>query len=178
MRPRLFSPSQELSIIAEYASGASLDLVAFKYGTSRSTIARTLQRHGSTARNAAKLASERCGEKHPFFGKKRPEIGPKIRANRRSYKGENSPSWKGGKYQQANGYIQVHSPTHPHRNKMGYVLEHRLVMEKHLGRLLQPIEVVHHINRKVNDNRVENLKLFSNNGEHKKFEARLKGERL
>lgn len=91
-------------------------------------------------------------------GRKMPEIS-----------GKNHPRWKGGVKIKTSGYILIQNTDHPHHNKQGYVPEHRLVMEKHLGRYLHPKEVVHHINEIISDNRLENLQLFKNNGEHMSY---------
>lgn len=86
----------------------------------------------------------------------------------RNRSGENNPNWKGGR-KKRDGYILIWNPKHPHCSGKSYVLEHRLVMEKHLGRYLKPEERVHHKNGIKDDNRIENLTLFKNIGEHFKF---------
>ena len=87
--------------------------------------------------------------------------------------GKKSSNWKGGKIKQARGYVLIYSPDHPLRDSNKYVLDHRLLMEKHLGRYLTPKEVVHHINGDTADNRIENLKLFANQSEHLKHDVPL-----
>lgn len=72
----------------------------------------------------------------------------------------------GGRRINGQGYVEIWSPYHPYVRGKGYVKEHRLVMEKHLKRFLDPKEVVHHKNGNKLDNRIENLELFESNGVH------------
>lgn len=73
-----------------------------------------------------------------------------------------NPSKYGGAIKKrSDGYISVYIPSHPLANKDGYVMEHRLVMEEHIGRFLQEDEVVHHKNHNRSDNRLENLQLMT-----------------
>lgn len=75
-------------------------------------------------------------------------------------KEENNNNWRGGKVTLKGGYIGIRCVGHPKASKKGhYVSEHRLIMEKHLGRYLKENETVHHINRIKDDNRIENLML-------------------
>jgi len=84
--------------------------------------------------------------------------------------GKNHWNWKGGKILRR-GYILIRNPEHPNSCN-GYILEHRFLVEKHIGRYLGKHEIVHHINGNPRDNRIDNLKLCSSVGEHLKHHYR------
>lgn len=59
----------------------------------------------------------------------------------------------------ASGY--VHAYLWGSNNSQSTVAYHRIVMQDHLGRELLPHETIHHINGVKDDNRLENLELWS-----------------
>jgi hypothetical protein len=75
--------------------------------------------------------------------------------------GEHTRGWKGGRRAMQNGYIVLHRPDHPNVMSDGYVLEHVVVMSAFLERPLQKGETVHHRNGRRDDNRIENLELWT-----------------
>jgi len=90
-------------------------------------------------------------------------------------KGEKCINYNGGT-QIYNGYLAILLPEHPFANKRGYIYEHRIIMEKRIGRYLTTQEVVHHINFNKKDNSDENLMLFSTDEEHRKYHSILRKE--
>lgn len=103
-----------------------------------------------------KLSEAQRGEKHHNWGKKLSAATKRKMSEARQ--GEKNPNWKGGRVRQ-NGYILIKAPGHPRADVNGYVREHRLTVERALGRYLRADELVHHINSIRDDNRLENLQL-------------------
>lgn len=58
-------------------------------------------------------------------------------------------------------YLYAKVKDHPRATKNGYVLEHRIVVEKSLGRYLLPTEVVHHKDEDKHNNCISNLQVMS-----------------
>ena len=88
----------------------------------------------------------------------------------------NRPDWESKKAIDKDGYIRIrllpNDFFYPTARKNGWILEHRLVMAKYLGRNLHSWEIVHHKGIRYlgienrQDNLEDNLALSSSLGEH------------
>ena len=90
-------------------------------------------------------------------------LGARMRTSASgSLSGDKNPKWNGGRSIDRGGYVRVRSGGKPKA-------EHRVVMERELGRPLESSEIVHHKNRYKTDNRPENLELIESNSLHVKM---------
>lgn len=139
------TPGQIEEMIAAYALGENTQSLGRRYGVHDATVARYLRAAGVEIRPAG----FQMGEAHH--------------------------AWTGGRVPTEAGYVNVLVyPDDPHygmaqvksHNANGgrYVLEHRLVMARHLGRLLTENETVHHVDdRDRQNNDISNLQLRQGN---------------
>lgn len=79
--------------------------------------------------------------------------------------GKKSIAWKGGITHTSQGYVEERYA--PYKKN----LQHRLVMEKHLGRKLDRFEIVHHKDFVKTNNSIENLEVMSI-GEHNSLHSK------
>lgn len=127
-----------------YADGATCKEIGQRFDVGPRAVAAWLQHHG-IARRSRSL---------------------RLRGNRNG-------SWNGGRALHKDGYVYLKAPGHPRTTRGGYVLEHILVAEKMLARLLAPGEIVHHRNEIRFDNRPENLEVMTRKTHQRHHRAKL-----
>lgn len=117
-----------------------------------------------------KLSKETCKKKSDSlkkaFKEGKMEYMKKVwLKNGKRWRSEQNPRWKPiGSKRHSHGYVLV-------KTKDGWEREHRLIMEKYIGRKLKKNEITHHINGEKDDNRIENLKLMTSK-EHKSLHTK------
>ncbi len=104
----------------------------------------------------------------PWIKGKTKENNEIVRRISENMKGKNNPNYgkKGKRRIYRYGYIYIYKPEHPNCINLGYIAEHRLIMEKKLKRYLTKKELVHHINGIRDDNRIKNLICLTSSKHH------------
>lgn len=123
----------------------------------------------------SKVISARYGVAKGTILRRMRELSIPLRDRSTALQGEYRPGphWKDGRRKRGD-YIAIlvrpDDPFYPMATKSGYVLEHRLVMARHLGRPLLRTEIVHHRpDVAKDDNRIEVLYLMPNPSDHSKL---------
>lgn len=156
------------SMMADYATGNyTIVMIGKKYGMSVGKAYKMLLDAGCNfTRKWRKPMSEESRQKisQRMRGKVLSEAQRKAISERNScdYDGMNG---YGHTKPHNRGYMLAYAPHHPNAHADGYVMLHTVLIERQIGRYLEPDEVVHHINHKRSDNRIENL-LLMNKKEH------------
>jgi len=114
-----------------------------------------------------------CGEKTKLASQNDSRTGSIKGQPLRFIHGHNNANWKGGKSLGRTNQKYTISLNHKHpKGHNGYVLEHRLIAEKVLGKYLPQSAVVHHINGDTFDNRNQNLVICENDSYHQLLHRR------
>lgn len=175
---RQVSPDAELELLRMYKAGSTYAALANHFEVSLPAVRECVERAGvrerrrgptprlSNQQEEAILSAWRSGSSSPAISRSlatpASTVRRVIKSAGESMRRRHYP--RGGRCTTQAGYILVLVPDGDSLSCMrnvgtGYILEHRLVMARSLGRPLLDTETVHHINGMRDDNRIENLQL-------------------
>lgn len=178
---RRFTAEKGVDILAAYQQGANFADLVRQFGGSEYTVKRAIKAAGGTLKPVAPPGTPKETEEilrlHEAglsqmkisvrIGRTQPFVGRVLRRNGintfKIPKGEKHGHWKGGRIIDEAGYARVRVTSDDEFESMrmhdGYVMEHRLVLARKLGRPLTRTETVHHIDGDKLNNHPDNLQL-------------------
>lgn len=196
-KPHKSIPKNEVDqVVADYLNGTHTTELAKRYDVTQPTVVYLLRKRRIPRRSRSETNRMRAPvdrdvllqlveeaqrsqrEIAEYLGVSLPTVERALRQLRvRSKRGRGAPLernyfWRGGQRTDRDRYVMVKVPDHPHATKDGYVRQHRLVMEKVLGRYLLPTEEVHHKDGDPTNNDPSNLLVFASHADHLRYEWR------
>jgi len=183
------APEAEAELTRRYADGEAIESLCEAFGVHPTTVQTIVRRNGGNVRPTGapqrRWVEEQVDEMHRLWTTEKwsqtriaaafetTQIAVSRALRARGIEthprpnvavGERHGSWKGGRTLTGDGKydkvaVSADDPLATMRDATGYVLEHRLVMARAIGRPLERHETVHHIDGDTHNNRLPNLQL-------------------